>query len=99
MILNGSSASEQRLHVWLTTRPNVFHYPCSQLHRMFNRIEEDIFCHGRGEPFGYPLERARVVTPDVSLGVAPTHLDNCHVLNVIRCSRSDNNLASLLKVS
>ena len=66
---------------------------------MFNRIEEDIFGHGRGEPFGYPLERARVVKPDVSLGAAPTHLDNCHVLNLIRCCRSDNELAPLLKIS
>jgi hypothetical protein len=57
---------------------------------MLNRIEEHIFGHGRRESFGYPIERTRIVAPDVSFGVAPTYLDNRHDLNVIPCYGSAN---------
>jgi len=61
-----------------------------QFLRMFNRIEEHIFGHGRRESFRYPIERTGIVATDVSFGVAPTYLDNRHDLNAIACQGSAN---------
>ena len=85
MIFSGSWTGEQRLYVWLAFDRNVFGYPVLQFPRKLNRVKEQIFRHGRRESFGYPIERTGIGAPDVSVGVAPTYLDNRHDLTVIRC--------------
>ena len=93
MIFNRSWTGEQRLYVRLAFDRNVFGYPGLQFPRKLNRVEENVFRHGGRESFRYPVERTGMVEPNVSLGVAPTYLDDRHDLTVTRCNGSANTRA------